>query len=214
MSRPASEKTLAIRNLLDERNGELTHNEARPLLAELGHEIAAECPAKSDAFKQFEQYVVDLNDEAAVAKAMKACGFDDKTQKAVLREANIRKEFKAESNDFNVTKYNWKLAQDSSKPSVSRKPETSRNTKAKTAAVVGKKVGVAKLNLKKKNQNPKPKHRRSAEFNEFDPLDVVSENGGIAAVQAKIAEMRLEADRLEAAVSSVIDLKKRVAAAA
>lgn len=210
MSRPASDYTLAIRTLLDERNGELTHNEARPLLEALGHEIAAECPAKSENFKQFEQYAVDLNDEDAVAKAMKACGFDEKTQKAVLREAKIRKEFKAESNDFNVIKYNWSKAKESGTPSPSRKPETSKNTKAKTAAVVGKTAGG-----EKKKRGPKPKHRRNAIVADFsDPLDVVSKNGGIAATQAKITAMREEADRLEAAVSSVMDLKKRVAAAA
>lgn len=209
MSRPASDITLAIRKLL-KKNGELTYADARPLLAELGHEIAAERPAKSDAFKQFEQYEVDLTDAAAVAKAMKACGFDEKTQKAVLDEANVRNNFETESNHFNVTKWTW--SKNSGKSSVSRKPETSKNTKAKTAAVVGKKVGITKL-----KKMPKPKHRQNAvvgDFNDFDSLDVVSENGGIAAVQAKVAEMRLEADRLEAAVASVIDLKKRVAAAA
>lgn len=208
MSRPAGEYTLAIRNLLDERNGELTHAEARPLLSALGFGIAAEPPTKSDAFSQFEKFDVDLSDEDAVSKAMKACSFDEKTQKSVLREAKQRAAFKTERNNFDVTKYNWSKLQQSGKPSVSRKPETSKNTKAKTAAVTGRKVGVL----------PKPKHRRadstvvSADSN--DSLDLVKQHGGIAAVQNKIAEMRSEADRLEAAVNSVIELQKRVAAAA
>lgn len=210
MSRPASEYTQAIRNLLDERDGVLTHAEARPLLAKLGFEIAVEPPGKSDAFGQFEQYDVDLNDEASVAKAMKACGFDEKVQKTVLREARQRAAFKAERNNFDVTKYNWSNARKSGKPSVSRKPDSSKNSKAKTAAVTGRKAGVAKL--------PKPKHRRNAVVvasgDSNDALDLVASNGGVAAVQAKVVEMRAEADRLEAAVNSVLELQKRVAAAA
>jgi len=210
MSRPAGEYTLAIRTLLDERNGELTHAEARPLLSKLGFDIAVEPPGKSDAFSQFEQYDVDLADETAVAKAMKACGFDEKVQKTVLREAKHRAAFKTERNNFDVTKYNWSKARQSGKPSVSRKPVSSKNTKAKTAAVTGRKVGVTKL--------PKPKHRRDTTVvvsaDSDDSLDLVSKNGGIAAVQNKIVEMREEADRLEAAVNSVLELQKRVAAAA
>ena len=211
MSRPASEYTQAIRNLLDERNGDLTHAEARPLLAKLGFEIAVEPPGKSDAFGQFEQYDVDLNDDASIAKAMKACNFDEKTQKTVLREARQRAAFKTERNNFDVTKYNWAKARQSGKPSVSRKPDSSKNTKAKTAAVTGRKAGVTKL--------PKPKHRRNVVVatngvDSDDALDLVASNGGVAAVQAKVAEMRAEADRLEAAANSVLELQKRVAAAA
>ncbi len=209
MSRPASEYTQAIRNLLDEKNGELTHAEARPLLAKLGFDIAAEPPSMSDAFSKFDQYEVKLSDAEGVAKAMTACEFDPKVQKTVLREAKIRAAFKAERNNFDVTKYNWAKMVKSGEPSPSRKPVSSKNTKAKAAAAL-----------------PQPKHRRDdvvvksvgrpkkTVVSPNDDLAYVTKHGGVSAVRNRIAELRAEADKMESAVNSVLELQKRIKEAA
>jgi len=210
MSRPASEYTQAIRTILDEKNGELTHAEARPLLAKLGFDIVAEPPSMSDAFSKFDQYEVKLSDADGVAKAMLACEFDPKVQRTVLREAKIRAAFKAERNNFDVTKYNWSKMVKSGEPSPSRKPETSKNTKAKAAAAL-----------------PQPKHRRDdvvvaksvghpkkTVVSHNDDLAYVTKHGGVSAVRNRIAELRAEADKMESAVNSVLELQKRIKEAA
>jgi len=149
MSRPASKYTVAIRTLLDKHDGNLTHAEIRPLLVQQGFEIAAEPPTLSDAFSQFEQYDVKLDDAASVASAMKACGFDESVQSVVLHEAKVRADFKSERNNFDVTKYNWNKTKQSGGNSPSRKPVTSKNSKAKMAVVTGNSATIL----------PRPKHR-------------------------------------------------------
>jgi hypothetical protein len=183
MSRPVSAYTQAIRTLLTEHNGDLTHAAARPLLVQRGFEIAADPPSKS---------------EDSSASVMAACEFDEKTIKALRKEIQQRTEFATESNNFNVVKHNWKLIQNSGQPSASRKPTTSRNRKARTAAG---KTTVTKLGRK-----------RNAVAG--DPLEHIKSLGGLAVVQAKIADMKAEIENLEAAVESVLVLQKQLAEAA
>jgi hypothetical protein len=217
MSRTASKYTLDIRQLLDS-NPELTHADARPMLAKLGHEIAVEPPEKSEAYLQFEQVAgicptlkvsKFMKNEKAVAKTLKTCRFDDKAQKLVLREAQIRAKFEDESNNYNVTKYNWSKAKQSGTPSVSVKPDSGKNTKAKTAAVTARRTGTVL---------PVPKHRRNSQpvvsTGNDDALDIVKRAGGVAAAQTRIAELRSEAETLEAAVNTVVALQQRIAEAA
>ena len=237
MSRPASKYTVAIRTLLDKHDN-LTHAEIRPLLVEQGFEIAAEPPTLSDAFSQFEQYDVKLDDAASVASAMKACGFDESVQSVVLHEAKVRADFKSERNNFDVTKYNWNKTKQSGGNSLSRKPVTSKNSKAKMAVVTGNSATIL----------PRPKHRpQDAPISTTakrrgrppaaapatvvvpvakrgrppatsvvanDSLEFVAKNGGVSAVKNRITELRLEADKMERAVNAVLDLQKRLSDAA
>lgn len=196
--RTPSAYTLAIRQLLDQHNGELSHSQIRPLLKKLGHDVAEE-PAnrRSDGLAKFEEYACDLNDPESIAAVVAACGFDKKTAEAVVAEAQLRAAFKAERNNFDVTKYHWAKNRESGTTTVSRKPVSSKNTKAKTAK--GSKV------------LPKPKHHRDEAS---DPLDVVKKVGGVAAARQKIAALNAEAAALQSAVDAVVELQERIAAAA
>lgn len=207
MSRPASPYTQAIRDILDAKKGNITHAEIRPMLQKAGFNVAPEPPAKTDAFGQFEKHGVKLDDPKSVEKALKACGFDDKMQRLVLKEAAQRAAFEKESNNFNVTKYNWSQKQQSGSKTPSRKPASSKNTKAKVAAKTTAPV----------RRGPVAKTRRvvsPVETGTDEALDLVKEYGGVAAAQARIDEMRADADKLEQAVNVVVELQAKVKAAA
>lgn len=202
MARNAGELTVAIRTLLDQHNGELTHADIRPLLVKQGFEVAPEPPKKSSEFDKFNEYQTDLNDKSSIEATLKACGFEGSVAKAVVAEAKARKAFKDESNNYNVVKYNWQKSRDSRTTTVSRKPGTSRNSKAKAAA---------------KATRPVPKHRATTTtvaMSNDNALELVKSEGGVAKVQAKIASMQAEIASLEAAVTTVLELQKAVAAAA
>lgn len=154
MPRAARPLTLAIRKMLDESNGTITHKEARPKLAKLKFPIA------------------DENNEVAFGK---------------------------ERNNFDVTKYNWAKIRESGRPSTSRKPSTSKNTKARTAA----------------KHKPKRLGRpaRKAGF-DVSILATVEKLGGVAAVHARIKELQAEVVSLENVAEEFEALQKRMSAAA
>lgn len=219
MSRTASERTMFIRGLLGEKNGQLTHQEVRPLLEAKGFDLAVQPPAKSENLIKFEGIIMalakipedkqtqfklrkkDMDNAKLIERALAKTKFDDKTVKSLMAEIDLRVAFDAESNGFNVIKNNW-----SKDGTSSRKPLESKNTKAKAAAAVSRQVGVL----------PKPKHRRDAVVvaGSNDSLDIVVKNGGVAACETRIAELRAEADVLEAAVAAVNALQEKLAAAA
>jgi hypothetical protein len=154
MSRPASKLTWAIRKLVDKND--MTHAEARPQLAKLGFEIAAEQEALSDELSCLLNG--DLSSKnlkkllASKSLDAKMKSFDEDVKKRVLREIALRIAFADEANYFNVTKNIWskfdevtkKTMRDSAKSTPSRKPVSSKNTKAQTA-----------------KELPTPKHRNT-----------------------------------------------------
>jgi len=218
MSRPASSYTVAIRTLLDEHGGNLTHAEIRPLLAKKGFNIAVEPPTLSDAFSQFEQYDVKLDDDVSVASAMKACGFDASVQILVLHEAKARANFKSERNNFDVTKYNWNKMKQSGDKSPSRKPVSSKNSKAKMAATVMPRpkyrIEDTPISTTVKRGRGRPPAVVTAPVTASDFLEFVAKNGGVSVVRNRITELRLEADKMESALNAVLDLQKRLSDAA
>lgn len=216
MSRPASDYTLAIRKFLDDSNGAVTHSEARPMLQSLGFEIAAEPGPKSDAFSAFEKYEFELDNPASIAGVIKACKFDEKTAKVVVKEAKLRAAFQSERNNFDVTKHQWSKRRESGQTTPSRKPTGSKNTKAHAAAATGRRAGTIK---------PQPKHRRGmtsvVASTDSDSLALVKANGGVAASQEKIEKLRAdaqtmleEAASLGEAVAAVQELEKLIKEAA
>ena len=190
MSRPASELTIRIRELLDQTNGEITHAQARVILLNEGFELAADKPPKSENFSKFDEYQVDLNDQSSIDNVLNSCGFTGAVAKAVVDEALARAAFAAESSGFNVTKNNWKLARESGKPSTSTKPASSKNTKAKTAS--------GRVTLKTK---------RTVAVDVTEALATCKEHGGVAATQELIR-------MLQAAVDAVVQFQQEVADAA
>ncbi len=217
MARTASDLTLKIRELLDKHDGNLTHSQIRPLLVEAGFEVKKEASEISPECSAFYEAGGDIRDNASVTKAFKACKFDETTQKRVLKEAQVRKEFKDESNFYNVTKSNWGKARDVAE---SRKPETSRNTKAKTAAVEADTVKVAAkrgrppmvkpvdtvAHVAKRGRPPMVKHT--------DAIAQVASIGGVTAATKRIAALMAEAESLQNAVNEVQALQKRLKDAA
>jgi hypothetical protein len=162
MSREASELTQAIRQLLDETNGEITHSEARAKLTKLGFDLAEEMPEKSEEFSAWEQYEVDYDDPNSIANTAAACNFDEKTTKAVVREAKLRTAYKAEANSFNVIKSIWKksLEKSQEKPVeetsavslVKRKRGRPRKGTPVPVAVEPKKMGRPKKKVEAQSQ--------------------------------------------------------------
>ena len=167
MPRTASEYTEAIRSLLDETNGSITHLQARPRLKRRGFDLAVKPEHKSSQLSQVDEYKYDWeglkaaireSDMEAVNFILKpvfnSTGFDEDTQKAVIEELRIRVEFEGEQNNFNVTKNNYNLLNfnrsetiKSAKPSPSRKPNSTKNKRAVRAVTKTETV-------------PPPKHKR------------------------------------------------------
>jgi hypothetical protein len=124
-------------------------------------------------------------------------------------------EFEKESNYFNVTKYNWgKLLK--SRKGGGRKP-TVKNTKARTAAKRPKHRVAAKVT----HVRPKTRRDEALPSDAVSALGLVESHGGvtgaqkrITALQESIAEAQAEITKIEAAVESVVALKKRLTKAA
>jgi len=173
MSKQPSELTIAIRQLCDETKGEITHAESRERLPEMGHAVVPEPGRKSKEYAQWEDYEVDYEDKESIRLTAEACGFtDDAMVKAVVKEHKLRKAFESECNNFNVTKYNWKKALESGKPTTSRKPAAARNTKSRTAV--------------------KPTAPGSTD----EALLVVKKRGGLAKCQEKLGKLEARVTRL------------------
>jgi len=233
MPRPASDYTEAIRSLLDETGGSITHGDARPRLEKLGFEIAKKPKPKSEALSAVEEYDYDKKaldaalregDKKTVAAILDpvwvATGLDDAAQKAVVTEMKVRLAFYDERNNFDVTKYNWSQTDKSRKPSTSRKPADSKNQRARAATT------------KKAGDQPKPKHRRRKRSRVANPspspvtasntsatieptadelaaLELIEKLGGVGNAETRINELRGEATQLQQAVELVAQLTKR-----
>lgn len=172
MSKKPSELTIAIRQLCDETKGEITHAESRDRLPGIGHSVVAEPGRKSSEYAQWDQYEVDYDDKESIRLTAEDCGFDDATVKAVVKEHKLRKAFEAECNNFNVTKYNWKKAGESGKPTTSRKPAAVRNTKSRIAV------------------------RPTTPGSTDEALLVVKKHGGLAKCQEKLEKLATRVERL------------------
>ena len=208
MARTASDLTLKIRELLNEHDGNLTHSQIRPLLVEAGFEVKKEPTEISPECSAFYEAGGDIKDDALTEKACKACKFDEATQKRVLKEAKIRKEFKDESNFYNVTKSNWSKARGET---VSRKPETSKNSKAKSAVVETATVKVAArrgrppmvkpvetvAHVARRGRPPMVKHT--------DAIAQIASIGGVTVAIKRIAALMAEAESLQNAVKLLMD---------
>lgn len=211
MSKKPSELTLAIRKLCDETNGEITHAESRDRLPEMGHAVVAEPGRKSKEYAQWDAYEVDYDDKESIRLTAEDCGFDDTTAKAVVKEHKLRKAFEAECNNFNVTKYNWKKAQESGKPTTSRKPVAVRNTKSRIAAVKPKvsDTDEALIAVKKNGGLARCREKLSTLETRVEKL-----TDEITKRQERLDKTNVEVAELQALVEIVAELEKRLQAAA
>lgn len=185
--RTAGDYTVSVRALID-ADKTITHKQARQLLIDQGYEMAAEVEA-SENTEAFLKHKPDLSDPNSVSAAIKACGFDEKTAKAVIKQAHLVKAYAAERNMFNVTKSTYLKKIGAS----SRKPEANPNGKSNAAAAV---VGA------KRGRKPKVETVATEDY-----VSVIAANGGLAACQAKIAE-------LQSAVDAFVELQDRLKSAA
>ena len=109
MSRKPTDFTKDIRTLLEQHQGELTHGQIRPLLEELGWEVAKKPKPASDLWKQVMEYSFEgkFPTQEEFNDVLDDLRFSDKDLRSVKREYRIRVEFNTERNHFDVTKYNW-----------------------------------------------------------------------------------------------------------
>lgn len=222
MSRTASDYTEAIRSLLDETGGSITHGEARPILESLGFDIAAKPDIKSSELSDLDEYEYDEKGVSAAIReddmktvhsilepVFNSTGFDEDTQKAVINEMKVRLAFFDERNFFDVTKFNWSQTTKSEKTSQSRKPVSIKNQRA---------VGA----VTKKTETPLPKHKRRGRprkqqsptvvqptAEELLALEMIEKLGGVSNAEARISNLQAEATELTNAIKALSQLAKR-----
>lgn len=188
MSRQASPFTNAVRELCEKSNFTLKYNAARPLLAEMGVEIAPEPSEKTEAYSQWEKAVAEAGikrpkaeDElhAWYKETVKAAGLPSTMVDAIMTEDAPHHAFNCERNNFNVTKFNYERKVGNS---VSEKPKAVKKTPAKRAPVAPVKVSA------KKTQTRVVSGIDSL-ASDVEAVQWLLANGGFSAVEQKIAEM-------------------------
>ena len=226
MAKEASALTLAIRQLCDETNGEITHGQSRARLKKMGFEIAPDPGRRSDHIKTLDGYDIDYEERGVVGVIEKTLGVSTGTARKVLAEMKTHIVFKAERNNFDVTKYNWGKAKDSGKATTSRKPAATPNAKPAAAAASKKSSGPPAKHAKKGSAktgatSPPAKRRRPAAAasspvasGDLEALAEVERLGGLSKVEESLAEAKAEVTRLEGVVSTVQALTARVTKAA
>lgn len=134
MSKQASPMTVAIRKLYD-ANPEITHEQARPLLEEMGIEVAVHPGRISDEAKAVCDYETDTVEKVREALTVVDC--DPELAQQVFDEFVTRDLFVKEANSFNVAKSNYKKAgtSGSKKPSAKRTRRTRKPKVNKMDAV-------------------------------------------------------------------------------
>jgi len=247
MARPASELTQAIWTLC-EQNPDITHAQAQPLLAKQGFEVVSKSEMSDDLKIWREQGkalgIADKGDyiacrleddkyvyeKDAFDRLALACGLSHARSQKVLQEIILRTSFAAETNNFNVVKYNWQRRQSDQKPTRSTKPPQAKRTAKKVAPVVvttsvrpkhGPKSG-------RKSVQPQTVVASRGEFTPTGALEFVTKNGGMAGVKNRVSKinadvvaleqqittLRAEQVRLNSAVTTLADFQKAVREAA
>ncbi len=210
--RQASEFTVAIRGML-EKNPALSHGAARPLLEAAGFPLAKEPKTISENLSKFNSVASGFNrplwsDKAQVdtyyTAVCKECGFDAEVSKAVRKEAELNRLFKAEQANFNQIKFNWSK----DRPASSAKPNSTPKNAKSHAAVAAKKPGRKPGSMKVVNRTP------STYVEELQALGEIEVLGGAAAVREKIASMKADVERYESLLVKVDALSKRIKSAA
>jgi hypothetical protein len=215
--------TVAIRELCEETKGDITHKQARPLLAKKKFPIVPEPDAalNEDVEAITSKYEFsDASDTTQQKDLATKMGWTLPRTKAAMNEIVNRAAYKAETNNFNVVKHNWKT----SGGATSVKPKGKGSAKAATAAATGAKV--------KKNVKPivvvgrgrgRPRKVAAPVFtpnDEMQALTFVEANGGQVGVAQRIEALRAEAAAKEAEAADlatklemVSNLAKRLKAA-
>lgn len=214
MAKEASALTKAIRQLCDETNGSITHAQSRERLVKMGFEVATDPGRRSDHAKALEEYEIDYDERGVVGVIENTLGISTGEARKVLAEMKQHIEFKAERNNFDVTKYNWKRARKSGGASTSRKPAAA-NTKSKVAASTSPSGPPAK-HARKQRRSSSTTAPVSAPVasGELEALAYVEQAGGLGKVEAALAEAKAEVARLEGIVETVQALTARVEKAA
>lgn len=234
MPRTASDYTEAIRSLLDETKGAITHGDARPRLENLGFDLAAKPKHKSSELSMLDEYNYD---EKAVSVAIRendmdtvrtvlepvftTLKYDEATQKAVIDEMRVRLAFFDERNFFDVTKFNWSQIVRSSKPSESRKPTGTKNQRAvrnmtkdspkpkhKRRGRPRKETETPTVNTKRRGR-PRKETVIQPSSNELVALELIEKLGGVGNASKRVAELQREAAELENAIELLAQLAKR-----
>ena len=206
MAKEASALTQAIRSLCDETGGDITHAESRPRLKKMGFDVVPDPGRRSANLRALDEYDgIDFSARDIVGTIEATLGVDNATAKKIASEGRRHDAFKAERNNFDVTKYNWKKARESGKASPSRKP-TNANSKSRVAA-------------SSTASRPPAKHAKNrtatatttpVATGDLAALEYVEQAGGLSAVeqqladaQAQVEAAQAEVDRLQGIVDAV-----------
>lgn len=228
MTRTASKFTQEIWKLC-EKNPDITHSQAQPLLKAKGIEVV-ERPDMSDELRDFRDKGRELEmeekgdfigcvlrddeyhyDKDRFEKIKTALDLSKKEGDEVLKEIMVRVAHAAESNYFNVVKWNWQKDKGGSK------------TKSKN-----KSKEVTATKTKKSGRKSKASVLVETEFTAATALDHVDSLGGvketksrisdieseIADLQKQVEDLQAEKQNHEAAIEVIDELKKAIKNAA
>lgn len=215
MAKTASDLTLVIRGLCVETDGAITHAQARPRLKAAGLKIVRDPGRQSKELAQWSEYDVDYNDPESIQSTADACGFGEEVMKSVVKEHKARIVFKAERNNFDVTKNIWKKAVASGQPSPSRKPVAAEipNSRAVAASAIPAPARPRGPGRPKKVAAPSVLTMLTTGA-ELEALTFCEANGGLANVETMLSDARQSVTDLETVIETVEALTKRVTAAA
>lgn len=230
MARSAGEMTTAIRQILAETRGEITHAQARERFQQMGLKVAPDPGPKSKEYRSIEaagnlksgvpkderkrlEFFRELARKAGVAQNM---------VEGIVKEFLLHDAYIKEQNSFNVNKSAWKKGG----MTVSKKPNSSKNTKAKVAAKTGRTVG----RPRKQDQQPAKRGRpakttvAASANGQYDQkvaeaLQLVLGLGGAAQAQKKLDELMQQHNdigaqmaQIEAALEAVAPVGKLLVA--
>lgn len=224
MARNASEWTLAIRKLIEDSQGGITHADARPLLQNLGFEVAVQPEAMSEGLSQFLEalagYESPADEEVLVATGREiatSLGWSTQRLNQILSEYRIYKTFRAERSGFDVTKSTWCKLKGIGNQKVrkSRKPGRPLSSIKITAVPPPKHRGNVAPQVTSLRAGRKTVAVASDVKVVMAAVALVQEKGGIKAVEKEISAILAEAaDLREQAVekdNEALELQRQLA---
>jgi hypothetical protein len=203
--------TAAIKELLEEKNGDISYKDALPILRKrkvkdaqgralaLSKSMSTELRTCRKVAEELGESVDDFDQQ----KVFDAAGLSEDDRKAVGKELATRKLYAAQANGFNVIKWTW----GKSKTSGSKKPAAKKKGVKKTAKTkkpASKPDDALPAHISTNGQSSRVNGvHASREMSLEAALAVVREHGGMNAMKQKMAEMSSALAVVDKMVTSV-----------
>lgn len=214
MAKQETEFNAAVRTLI-ESNPELTHKQARPLLEEMGFELAKEKKRQSAELSAlYETYEKkSISPELTtkqVAELLEKCKLDPSIALTVLREIRVRDLYDTEANNFNVAASNHrkKIGGDGQKKQkkVEKAPKSPKaDTQKKRGRPAGSKnkpkVTPTEDQKKKRGRPVQAKVANGGKMGDITAMiALIQKSGGVKGARQRVAELQAEIAQLESAI--------------